>query len=101
MIRISILFFTFFSLFSCHVEDRQREEYGDISSGPGGISLSEIEEHRGGWQKNECLLCHNVNLNVHRDADAAIDVEVLNERVRNNSGSRYCITCHGTNGLPQ
>jgi hypothetical protein len=86
---------------ACKVEDRQVENYGDITSGPGGITLSTIDEHRGGWQRNECLICHNVNLNVHREANAQINIVDLNNRIRNNQGSKYCLTCHGANGTDQ
>jgi len=79
---------------ACKVEPRQREDYGDIQSSSEGVKMSNIEEHRGGWQRNECLVCHNVSLNVHRD----IDYETINDNVRKNEGSKYCLTCHGNNG---
>jgi hypothetical protein len=85
-------------LTACKPEPRQVENYGDIKNGPGGLTLSTIDEHRGGWQRNECLICHNVNLNVHRAFNAQIDVSELNKQIRNNQGSKYCLTCHGSNG---
>jgi hypothetical protein len=94
-----LIFFIAALIAGCKPDARQIEEYGDISTGPGGNDLSTIEEHRGGWQRNECLMCHNVNLNVHRNANPPINVADLNVLIRMNQGSKYCLTCHHDNGL--
>jgi hypothetical protein len=94
-----LLLVTILCFVSCGTKDRQIENYGDITLSEGGIVLSNINEHRGGWQRNECLLCHNINLNVHRSAHSNLDPEELNQKVRENEGSKYCLTCHGANGV--
>lgn len=93
-----ILLFIFMA--GCKADPRQLETYKNIVPGV-APTLSNIEQHRGGFQRNECLLCHNVNLNVHRTADAQINVDALNSLIRSNQGSKYCTTCHGTNGVSQ
>lgn len=85
---------------ACKAEPRQLETYSNVVPGTPPV-LSNIDQHKGGFQRNECLLCHNVNLNVHRAADAQINVDALNSLIRNNQGSKYCTTCHGTNGINQ
>lgn len=100
MKKIFLIMLSSVLLISCGTKDRQIESYGDITVSEGGIALTNIAEHRGGWERNECLMCHNVHLNVHRGPNSNIDINELNERIRNNQGSKYCLTCHGTNGAP-
>ena len=102
MIRLKLILFNyllFAMLLSCS-EETQYEDYGDVSQSPGGIEIVEVKEHQGGYRRKECLVCHNANLNIHRSLDSSIyDVEYLNELIRKNGGSKYCLTCHGNNGL--
>ncbi len=84
---------------SCQKADRTFENYGDINLSPGGKNLIITEEHVGGWGRGECLLCHNANLGLHRNAGSLIDVDALNELIRQNGGSKFCLTCHGPNGV--
>lgn len=87
-------------LTSCKADPRQLETYSNVVPGV-APTLSNIDQHRGGFERNECLLCHNVNLNVHRSADAQINVDALNSLIRANKGSMYCTNCHhGGNGIP-
>lgn len=95
-----ISIFVLVSLTGCKADPRQIEKYSDVVPGT-PPNLSNIDQHKGGFQRNECLLCHNVNLNVHRAADAQINVDALNSLIRSNQGSKYCTTCHGTNGVGQ
>lgn len=88
-------------LLSCQGNDRQTENYGDIHSGPGGKNLVIPEEHQGGWGRSECLLCHNSALNIHRNYNSSLDAEAINLKVIENGGAKYCLTCHGDNGVPQ
>lgn len=84
----------------CQDYDRQTENYGDVASGPGGTILIN-EEHQGGWGRGECLLCHNAAFNVHRNSNSIIDPEALNIEVWKNGGSKFCLNCHGINGVQQ
>lgn len=86
-------------LVGCQSNDRQVEDYGDITTGPGGKNLTIEAEHRGGWGRSDCLLCHQAALNVHRTSRSVIDPNALNEVIWNNGGSKYCLTCHGPNGV--
>jgi hypothetical protein len=86
-------------IINCGSSNRDLEYYGDITNSPGGINLVTPSEHKSGWGRRECLLCHNAALGIHRGPDSVIDAEALNEEARNNGGSAYCLTCHGPNGL--
>lgn len=94
-----IIFLFLLLIISCQNSDRTVENYGDINQSPGGKNLTVPEEHRGGWERNECLLCHNTNLGLHRNPGSVIDADALNELIRTNGGSAYCLTCHGPNGI--
>lgn len=86
-------------LLGCQDYGRQTENYGTVSDGPGGINIIISEEHQGGWGRSECLMCHNASLNVHRNSNSVIDPDALNEEVWRNGGSRFCLKCHGPNGV--
>ncbi|GIL17408.1 MAG: hypothetical protein BroJett040_11590 [Oligoflexia bacterium] len=94
-----IILLSVFIFSSCQTNERQTENYGDINQGPGGKNLVIEAEHQGGWGRSECLLCHQAALNVHRNSNSVIDPEALNELVWQNGGSKYCLTCHGPNGV--
>lgn len=89
----------YFALQGCGNSERQTENYGDITSGPGGIRLLEESEHLTGWKRTDCLLCHNVQLNVHRNPNSSVDADAILDLVNKNGGASYCLTCHGPNGL--
>jgi hypothetical protein len=81
-------------LVSCGQRDKYREDYGTIV----GASLLVSNRHVGGYGRSNCLLCHNISLNVHQRTgyltvreDAIAGAKV--------SGSEYCKKCHGVNGL--
>ena len=76
--------------------DGDLEDYGTGSS---AIVLSSAEQHPGGYGRKDCLVCHNAALNLHRESGSPIDVEALNNAVRANGESTFCLKCHGTNGL--
>jgi hypothetical protein len=80
--------------------NRDVENYGDLVNSSGGIVLNE-QKHIGGWGRKDCLLCHNAALNLHRDPNTTVNADSLNALIRNNGYSKYCMTCHGTNGVPQ
>ena len=86
-------------LAGCGNTARDTENYGDITATPGGIALVSPSEHQAGWGRSDCLVCHNISLNVHRRPGNNIDPEALNAAVRANGGSAYCLNCHGPNGL--
>jgi hypothetical protein len=80
-------------------EDRQFEYYGDITTGPGGISLIDPNEHPGGFGRWQCLTCHNAT-RIHRNPGSAIaNPDLLNQLVKSNGLAAYCLICHGPNGL--
>lgn len=84
---------------SCGPDSRNRENYGDITQSPGGITLIDPNEHAGGYGRSECLMCHHASLNVHRGPNSKISD--LDEFIRlvQEKGSAYCLGCHGKNGL--
>lgn len=85
-------------LVSCGHKNPDRENYGDITNSPGGIVIINPEEHQGGFGRSQCLLCHNADLNIHRGANSLVDVNTLNELIRQNGLNAYCLNCHGDNG---
>lgn len=88
------------TLLSCSREaSRDLENYGDINQSPGGIALVTPAEHPSGWGRRECLLCHNAALGIHRGPNSPIDAAALNEIIRQNGGSVFCLSCHGPNGV--
>lgn len=93
-----LFLFLLLSLLSCGPDQRDREDYGDITQGPGGITLVSSVEHRGGYGRSECLLCHNAQYNLHRRPGSGLDADTLNQLILEQGGSAYCLTCHGNNG---
>lgn len=93
--RINILMMVIIalSLLACG-NTRDRENYDPIS-----VALTNPNNHVGGWGRSQCLVCHNVNLNVHRGPNSVIDPEALNAAVRAGGEEAYCRTCHTGNGL--
>ena len=86
-------------LSSCQGQkERNLEDYGDITTGPGGLSLSTPEEHPGGWGRRDCFLCHNVQLNIHRRPNNGLNADGMAELARQR-GESYCLSCHGPNGI--
>lgn len=82
----------------CGDDSRDVERYGDITNGTGGIVLSDSAEHRGGYGRRQCLVCHNAALNIHRGPNSIINVDELNKAIRDRGEEAYCMTCHGSNG---
>lgn len=82
----------------CMDEPRQYENYGDITAGVGGIAITSQAEHPYGWGRSDCLSCHNT-LNIHKNPNSTIDENAIIQLVKQN-GVRYCLTCHGPNGVP-
>lgn len=90
----------FVIILGCGNKDaRTIEQYGDVTTSPGGISLIDPNEHIGGWGRRDCLLCHNSSLNIHRGPSSSLDPDQINEQAWRNGGSKYCLSCHGPNGL--
>ncbi len=89
-----------FGVIGCGPDARDRENYGDLSA-VGATNLNDSSKHTAGWGRKECLLCHNVNLNVHQRPGNSIDVNSLNQAIMNGGESKYCLKCHGTNGINQ
>lgn len=87
------------ALSGCGESIRDREDYGDVLASPGGLQLVTSSEHPSGWGRSECLLCHNVSLNIHRRPGSGVDADAIAEAAKNNGGSAYCLICHGPNGL--
>lgn len=95
---LSRFIFILFFLSGCEKE-RDLENYGDLSTTPGGIVIIDPEEHVGGYGREECLVCHQTALNLHRSKGSLIgDVDELNQLIRQNGESKFCLTCHGSNG---
>lgn len=84
---------------ACGPDVHDRENYVNVAKNPGAIILNDPQKHMGGYGRNECLVCHNLSLNVHRRPEAMIDVDELNRQIRANGEAKYCLTCHGKNGL--
>jgi len=89
------------------------ENYGNLLNSPGGLLVLE-EEHPTGWQRSECLACHNV-INMHTvnrtglpncntlpdpPPTGCIDLAEIQEII-DNQGESSCTQCHGDNGVPQ
>ena len=86
-------------LAACGPSTRDRENYGDLSLPAGAIVLDSQAKHPHGWGRKECLLCHNVALNVHRRPGNGIDADALARLIQQNGGATYCRNCHGSNGI--
>jgi hypothetical protein len=89
------------------------EDYGNLLNSPGGLLVLE-EEHPTGWQRPDCLACHNV-LNMHTvnrtglpncrslpqpPTSACIDLLEI-QQIIDSGGMNVCTMCHGDNGVPQ
>ncbi len=98
--KLSTLLLVAGVLFSaCGSDVRDREGYGDIATSPGGIQLINADEHKGGYGRKDCVLCHNISLNVHRGPTSPIDADELNRVFLSKGGdTTYCMSCHGANG---
>lgn len=83
---------------SCGKKERDVEYYGDLSKKPNGIKLIDASNHYGGYGRNECLLCHNASLNLHKGPDSNINVDELNKKIAAQGEAKFCMTCHGKNG---
>ncbi|MEK7690018.1 MAG: hypothetical protein AAB425_03255 [Bdellovibrionota bacterium] len=85
---------------ACGSGERDVEYYGDLSLTPGGIAITDPAEHRGGYGKRQCLLCHNPEYGLHRSRTSVLDADALNAVLRASSDPEgICLTCHGPNGL--
>lgn len=82
-------------LCNCGDEGKDHEDYNTSSN---DIVLIDPEKHAGGYGRKECLVCHNAALNLHRSPNSVINVDQLNEAIRNNGESKFCLSCHGANG---
>lgn len=83
---------------ACGTEQNDGENFGNILDSPDGLILVE-EEHRFGWGRPDCFMCHNLN-NIHvvDRTGTGIDVEAIQEATFENGTEAFCQTCHGTNG---
>jgi hypothetical protein len=81
-------------LAGCGGSDRDPESYHE---GNGAVQLESVALHRGGYGRSDCLVCHNVELNVHRTPEVPLDIEAINENARK-EGASSCQVCHGGNG---
>ena len=93
----SLLFCIFLLIEACAEPPRDIENYGNIGSTPGGAKLETPSEHKPGWGRRECFLCHNASA-IHRTSASLLDADAILERVVQESVS-YCLTCHGPNGI--
>lgn len=92
-----VLLLIFISAASCS-EPRDYEYYGDVQSSPGGLALTDPDEHRGGWGRSDCFTCHNVEKNIHRRPGSTVDADAILERAVS-EGVGFCFTCHSDNGV--
>ncbi len=99
LVYLAILSQLLVATVGCGSDVRDRENYGDLGSMPGAIILDSPAKHWAGWGRKDCLLCHNAALNIHQRPGASIDVDKLNREIKNGGESRYCLTCHGSNGI--
>lgn len=88
-----------FLLSACGDSATRSEDYGELSTSPEGITLTEAE-HRYGWGKSDCSICHNFN-NIHREAENDPDADVLSlaRQLVTSQGTSACAACHGANGV--
>jgi hypothetical protein len=79
-------------LTACGQRDKYRENYGVGTDS----QLSVSDKHMGGYGRTQCLLCHNVELNVHRGINSG---ETPQDAIRGAQaqGSAYCLKCHSDN----
>lgn len=81
--------------------DPQSEDYGNILTSPAGLVLVE-EEHRAGWGRQDCFVCHNTNdmHQVNRTGlpDDKADLPGIRAIIEN-QGLQSCGLCHGDNGV--
>lgn len=87
------------------------ENYGNLLNSPGGLLVLE-EEHPTGWQRPDCLACHNV-LNMHTVNRTGLPscnalpqppdtgcIDLLEiQQIIDNEGPDSCMMCHGDNGV--
>ena len=89
------------------------ENYGNLLASPGGLIVLE-EEHPTGWERPDCLACHNV-LNIHTvnrtglpncnklpqpPPTGCIDLIEI-QQIIDSEGQDSCMMCHGDNGVQQ
>ena len=95
------LFFatTVFFLISCGGSSSGTgEDYGDILSSPSGLTLT-YHEHKVGWGKSDCTLCHNTsNIHLVDRSGTGIDMAAIRAQVATD-GLSSCAICHGDNGI--
>lgn len=90
------LFLLLVLLVSCGNRDKYREDYGVITN----TALTVSSKHMGGYGRSQCLLCHNVSLNVHRRAGSLASPDALAAEVRANGVEKTCLLkCHTGNGI--
>lgn len=94
-----LLLLLFLALTHCGPDTKDRENYGNITQTPGGITLIDPDEHVGGYGKKECLVCHQAALNIHRSPTSPVNADTLLEEIKKQGEAKYCLTCHGPNGL--
>ena len=83
-------------LISCGQRDKYREDYGIVA--PTQLTVS--SKHMGGFARSQCLLCHNISLNVHRRSGASVNGDSLAAEARANGVEATCLLkCHTGNGL--
>ena len=89
----------FLLLGGCGESSQKAEFYGDLLTSEGGLTLTE-SEHRIGWGKKQCFMCH-IPDNIHQVdniADLDINLKDIQDIVRK-EGVESCRKCHGTNGV--
>ena len=94
-----ILLLSFVS--SCVSEDDGGQDWGNILAGVDGLQLTE-EDHPDGWQRDECFVCHPLEV-IHQEDRSGLGVLLL-EDIREftvEEGLASCPICHGDNGVPE
>lgn len=92
LMALGLAYFT-----GCGDGARKVENYGDLVHRPEGVALT-ATNHKGGWGRTQCTLCHNLELNVHRSVDSPVNPELTLRDYKTKGGDVYCQTCHGSNG---
>lgn len=73
----------------------------DIAESPSALELTS-GEHTAGWGRADCFQCHQAFLIHQNDCTLVADVDsAAIAALIDPSDTTTCISCHGTNGVPE
>ena len=94
-----LLVLLFLPIISCVGGDDSGQDLGNIFESSEGLILTE-EEHPDGWKREDCLICHPLNV-IHQEDRTELGIlplEDIQEFVLQ-EGPESCVICHGDNGV--